>query len=63
MSGAWYAVAYDVAGGIHAWRGPMSWSTARHQAAAWERNSLVRRALVCESPPGINRRFLFRNHG
>lgn len=42
----WYAVAYDVAGGIAEWMGPLSWSKARTAASEYERVSHVRVARV-----------------
>ena len=38
---SWYAVAYDVAGGIRAWSGPHYWSEARRRAERMERDRLV----------------------
>jgi hypothetical protein len=56
----WYAVAYDVAGGVD-WQGPMRWARARKIVQRFEESPYVARAMVCAAPPGINRRYLLRN--
>lgn len=52
-----YAVAYDVAGGIHAWSGPHRWARARGKAMRWEDSECVSRAVVYEKLPSFNRRY------
>jgi hypothetical protein len=42
----WYAVAYDVAGGIHAWSGPHRWRRARAKAERFEQSEYVRYAIA-----------------
>jgi hypothetical protein len=58
----WYVVVYDVAGGIDEWIGPLRWTKARNMAKRYERGEYVRQALVCESLPSFNKRYLLRNH-
>lgn len=59
----WYAVAFDVAGGIADWSGPMRWSRARLMARRWDRADYVRATVVSESPPCINKRYLRESAG
>lgn len=50
----WYAVAYDIAGGIAAWSGPWSWSRARIAARKLEQPDTVRDSRVTRWMPTLH---------
>lgn len=49
----WYAVAFDVAGGIAAWSGPWTWSCARIAAKRLERRETVSSTQVQRKGPSL----------
>lgn len=59
-SGAWFAVVFDVSGGMDC-LGPMTWRQARRAVERAERSGCADRAYASETPPAINKRYLFRN--
>lgn len=57
----WYAIAFDVAGGIAEWSGPHRWTAARRLASRWDQSKYVRATRVSESLPSVNKRYLHSN--
>jgi hypothetical protein len=49
----WYAVAYDVAGGISCWQGPYRWRRARSRAEKLEQSEYVSHTRVQRWAPHL----------